>query len=76
MKLFHGGCHDCTMQDKLGMGYCVGCQYFNADWKLPDLNDSHIKKEKKLNKLRGRAVIVNRIERFISKILNIVFCLK
>jgi hypothetical protein len=29
------------MQKKMGLGYCTGCQYFEANWSLPDLNDSH-----------------------------------
>ncbi len=39
MFLFHGGCHGCTRQSVEGVRFCMGCQYFDADWKLPDLNN-------------------------------------
>jgi len=39
MQIFHGGCHGCTQQDKFGVGYCVGCQYHDPNWDLPDLSD-------------------------------------
>ena len=38
--IFHGGCHGCTQQAKTkGTDICKGCQYLNADWRLPDLNN-------------------------------------
>ncbi len=39
--IFHGGCHDCTQQfiQPAGVDFCVQCQYFDADWDLPDLNN-------------------------------------
>ncbi len=37
--LFHGGCHGCTQQESKGIDFCIGCQYFDADWNLPDLNN-------------------------------------
>ena len=55
MEIFHGGCQGCTMQDKNGLRYCVGCQYFDAGWSLPDLNDEHIKEEKRMNRVRAEA---------------------
>ncbi len=39
MVMFHGGCAECTQQNKHGTGFCMGCRYFNADWSLPDLNN-------------------------------------
>jgi hypothetical protein len=39
MILFHGGCHDCTQQDKHGPDFCFDCCYFNADWNKPSLNN-------------------------------------
>lgn len=55
--IFHGGCRGCTMQTKEGLGYCVGCKYFDFanTSHLPDLNDSHKDKEAELNKFRGEA---------------------
>lgn len=38
--LFHGGCHDCTMQLCKGeLSNCVGCCYLEADWRLPSKNN-------------------------------------
>lgn len=39
--IFHGGCHGCTRQliEKEGLDFCIRCQYFDADWSLPDLNN-------------------------------------
>ncbi len=37
--IFHGGCCECTQQLKNGIDFCVKCQYFQADWTLPDLNN-------------------------------------
>lgn len=39
--VFHGGCIGCTQQaiQPKGVDYCIGCQYFDADWKLPNLNN-------------------------------------
>lgn len=38
--IFHGGCGGCTQQNEqpLGIGFCVGCQYFGPDWSLPNLS--------------------------------------
>jgi hypothetical protein len=41
MIIFHGGCHDCNMQIMHGKRYCIRCMYFDPDWSLPDLNDTH-----------------------------------
>lgn len=35
--IFHGGCLSCKSQEKYGIGRCTGCQYFTADWSLPNL---------------------------------------
>lgn len=53
MVLFHGGCHGCTMQEKNGLVFCTGCQYFEGNWKLPDLNDNTKREEDNLNKIRA-----------------------
>lgn len=37
--LFHGGCHDCTRQIEDGIDFCRKCQYFDADWDLPNYNN-------------------------------------
>ena len=55
MEIFHGGCVDCTMQDKKGIGYCVGCQYFNCDWSLPNLNNKDRKEKKRIDSVRDKA---------------------
>ena len=36
--IFHGGCIDCSSPAEIGIDHCIGCQYFTADWKLPDLS--------------------------------------
>lgn len=53
--IFHGGCLGCTMQTKNGLGYCVGCMYFEANWKLPDLNNEHIARKKEVDHFRDVA---------------------
>ena len=53
--IFHGGCRGCTMQQKEGLGYCTGCQYFEADWSLPDLNDEHQRRDKHEEGIRNIA---------------------
>ena len=39
--LFHGGCHGCTQQieQQEGPFFCRKCQYFDANWTLPNLNN-------------------------------------
>lgn len=39
LHLFHGGCHGCTQQKEHGPEFCVKCQYFDANWELPNLNN-------------------------------------
>jgi hypothetical protein len=39
MILFHGGCSGCTQQDTHSTEFCMGCQYFAADWDLPSLSN-------------------------------------
>ena len=36
--IFHGGCLGCNSPKTRGIGRCRGCQYFIADWNLPDLS--------------------------------------
>jgi len=35
--IFHGGCIGCLSPEEMGIGNCIGCKYFTADWKLPNL---------------------------------------
>lgn len=37
--IFHGGCIGCTQQQINGVEFCKGCQYYQADWNLPDLSN-------------------------------------
>ena len=37
--LFHGGCHGCTQQELHGTEFCYDCQYFDAKWDKPNLNN-------------------------------------
>lgn len=43
------------MQDKKGIKYCVGCQYFDADWTLPDLNDEHQREQERIRLIKDKA---------------------
>ncbi len=36
-KVFHGGCLRCVTPTEQGIGTCIGCQYFNANWDKPNL---------------------------------------
>lgn len=36
--VFHGGCLGCVSQERYGINRCKGCQYFRANWGLPDLS--------------------------------------
>ncbi len=59
MILFHGGCHDCTQQDKHGTDFCYDCCHFNADWSKPNLNNrppsqSEIKRKKVIERREAR----------------------
>lgn len=36
--IFHGGCLSCQSQQLHGIDRCKGCQYFKANWNLPDLS--------------------------------------
>jgi len=54
-QLFHGGCHGCNMQAVNGLGYCVGCRYFECNWFLPDLNDQTAKEKEESDAIRAKA---------------------
>ena len=43
IPFFHGGCHYCTVPYNHGVAKCPSCQYFLANWDLPDLNPTHDK---------------------------------
>ena len=47
---FHDGCTDCTQS----LDICIGCQYFETNWNLPDLNPVHIKEEKRKDRDRKK----------------------
>lgn len=36
--IMHGGCLSCDTPLNQGIGVCLGCQYFDADWAKPDLS--------------------------------------
>lgn len=61
-KTFHGGCLICTMQNKYGIGFCTGCQFFDADWSKPDLSDNSNK-----NFIRNKAVFEYETIKFLAK---------
>ena len=48
MQIFHGGCHECTQQDKYGIKYCRDCRYYDANWDKPNLFNDEVDKEKVL----------------------------
>lgn len=55
--LFHGGCHGCSRQsnESEGIEFCIRCQYFDANWNLPNLNNRPpTKAELKRNELKKR----------------------
>jgi len=37
---FHGGCSGCITPLVSGLGECTMCQYFDAEWNLPNLNSN------------------------------------
>lgn len=63
MELFHGGCHGCTMQSRVGIKGCVGCMYFEGDWDLPDLNDEHARQAARMNDVRRKARLLSAIDK-------------
>lgn len=42
----------CDSQVIFGKKRCLGCQYFDSDWSLPDLNTSHAEKKLTLDEIR------------------------
>ena len=53
--VFHGGCLGCSMQEQHGLGYCTGCQYFELNMSLPNLNDAFRKRQEYIEAIRNRA---------------------
>lgn len=58
MITFHGGCSGCTQQELHGTDYCYDCQYFEADWSKPDLNNkaptsAEVERERVINRRVG-----------------------
>ena len=41
IHIFHGGCYGCKRQFVEGISGCKNCCFFEANWKLPDLNTQH-----------------------------------
>ncbi len=37
--VFHGGCDGCSRQSLHGVDFCYECQFFDAEWDKPNLND-------------------------------------
>lgn len=50
--IFHGGCVTCQSQEIFGKARCVGCQYFEADWRLPNLNTQDNIREREMKVIR------------------------
>lgn len=61
MVTFHGGCIGCTQQqDTCSTDICNGCQYFMAEWHLPNLNNEPLdetdkERAKILARMRGKS---------------------
>jgi hypothetical protein len=56
-RIFHGGCIGCVAQDFEGVKRCLGCQYFDPDWKKPDLSytmENRLERIEFLKKVAGR----------------------
>ena len=58
MFRFHGGCSGCKQQETHPTDFCMGCQYFAADWTLPNLNnrdktDEEVERDRLLKKHSG-----------------------
>lgn len=51
--IFHGGCLDCNSQEIYGKHRCTGCQYFEANWQLPNLSTGHAEEEKRMKRIRA-----------------------
>lgn len=65
--IFHGGCIGCTQQELLGVDNCIKCQYFDADWKLPNLNNELPNTaEMKKKEIKRRLEQVEPLERWIN----------
>ena len=62
MIIFHGGCHGCLRQDRIGVDSCYDCKYFEAEWNKPDLSErpedevDRARKQVKSSRLRARIV--------------------
>ena len=56
--VFHGGCLGCTRQLTKPLTFCVGCQYFDAEWDLPSLSNGYSSED--ATELRRREKLVKR----------------
>jgi len=43
LKVYHGGCLECSNQYDYGLDYCDNCQYQEPNWKLPDLSNHNLR---------------------------------
>jgi hypothetical protein len=59
------------MQDKHGIGFCTGCQYFDANWDKPDLSDSN----KSENLIRKKAIFEYTTIKILAKFNTLLIVL-
>lgn len=50
--IFHGGCLGCDSQHLYGKKRCVGCQYFECNWDLPNLSTEHLRINAEMARIR------------------------
>jgi hypothetical protein len=69
MHIFHGGCHGCTRQqdEPEGVEYCVRCQYFDADWSLPDLSNEPLSPTEELKLKIQQKHGMNKVTRLFKR---------
>ena len=71
MIIFHGGCHKCTQQETNELDFCMGCQYFNANWDLPNLSN---KPMNEADKVRADLIYKHRkASCLLTKLCNKIF---
>lgn len=57
--LYHGGCVGCAQAEQGGTTVCLGCQFFDANWNLPDKNDEHERRKRWKDKERERLNVLS-----------------
>lgn len=56
-RIFHGGCLSCVSQSFESVKRCLGCQFFDADWKKPNLSytmENRLERVDTLKRMTGR----------------------